>query len=57
MATPFEKYGKLHVEAHEIAIFARKLAVLRDDERDVLGHAALPLLCVLFYFKFFFVHF
>ena len=32
----------LHVLAHEVAVFAGQLAVLRDDEGDVLRHAGLP---------------
>ena len=38
----------LHVLAHEVAVFAGQLAVLGDDEGDVLRHAALPLLIVAF---------
>ena len=32
----------LHVLAHKVAVFAGQLAVLRDDEGDVLRHATSP---------------
>lgn len=38
----------LHVLAHEVTIFAGQLAVLRDDEGDVLRHTGLPTVVGIF---------
>lgn len=37
-----ERHPFLGVLAYEIAVLAGKLAVLGDDESDVLGHSILP---------------
>ena len=39
----------LHVFAHKVAVFAGQLAVLGDDEGDVLRHAGLPRFVITFY--------
>lgn len=39
----FPRHTFLRVLAHEVAILAGKLAVLRHDERDVLRYAGLPI--------------
>ena len=36
------RHPLFHVLAHEVAVFAGQLAVLRNDEGDVLRHAGLP---------------
>ena len=38
----------LHILAHKVAVFAGQLAVLGDDEGDVLRHAGLPRVLVCF---------
>ena len=42
------RHSLFHVFAHEVAVFAGQLAVLRDDEGDVLRHAGLPGVLIFF---------
>lgn len=42
------RHPLLRVLAHEVAVLASQLAVLRDDEGDVLRHAGLPRLFLSF---------
>lgn len=42
------RHAFFHVFANEVAVFAGQLAVLRDDEGDVLRCAGLPRFCFLY---------
>ena len=43
-------HAPLHIFAKKIAIFSSQLAVFGDDEGDVLRHAGLPRVLVIFDF-------
>ena len=47
------RHPLLHILPNQIAILTRQLAVLRDNERDILRHARLPRLSICFYFTHF----